>query len=136
MMKALNPDRVTPGHSATGTVKNFRRRQTVLLFAASWLWKGKSLAEIKKDSRMPEYAHWGSHPPLPTRLMAGLAILKHTYNLSDEALCARWIENPYYQLFCGEEFFRHDLPFDRTSITPIFYTKLGVSAWARKRSSR
>jgi len=24
-------------------------------------------------------------PPLPTRLMAGLAILKHTYNLSDEA---------------------------------------------------
>jgi IS5 family transposase len=25
-------------------------------------------------------------PPLPTRLMAGLAILKHTYDLSDEAL--------------------------------------------------
>ena len=56
-------------------------------------------------------------PPLPTRLMAGLAILKHTYNLSDEALCERWVENPYYQLFCGEEFFRHDLPFDRSSIT-------------------
>lgn len=33
-------------------------------------------------------------PPLPTRLMAGLAILKHTFNLSDEVLCARWIENP------------------------------------------
>jgi transposase, IS5 family len=27
--------------------------------------------------------------PLPVRLMAGLAILKHTYNLSDEALAAR-----------------------------------------------
>ena len=63
------------------------------------------------------YTDQPGHPPLPTRLMAGLAILKHTYNLSDEALCARWIENPYYQLFCGEEFFRHDLPFDRTSIT-------------------
>lgn len=49
--------------------------------------------------------------------MAGLAILKHTFNLSDEALCERWTENPYYQLFCGEEFFRHDLPFDRSSIT-------------------
>ena len=36
-------------------------------------------------------------PPLPTRLMAGLAILKHTFNLSDEELCARWIENPSYQ---------------------------------------
>lgn len=56
-------------------------------------------------------------PPLPTRLMAGLAILKATYNLSDEALCDRWVENPYYQLFCGEEFFQHALPFDRSSIT-------------------
>ena len=45
-------------------------------------------------------------PPLPTRLMAGLAILKHLHDLSDEALCARWLENPYFQLFCGEEFFR------------------------------
>src|SRR5437016_2524055 len=46
-------------------------------------------------------------PPLPTRLMAGLAILKHTYDLSDEVLCERWLENPYYQVFCGEEFFQH-----------------------------
>jgi transposase, IS5 family len=56
-------------------------------------------------------------PPLPTRLMAGLAILKHTYDLSDEALCERWVENPYYQYFCGEEFFQHRLPFDRSSMT-------------------
>jgi hypothetical protein len=52
-------------------------------------------------------------PPLPTRLMAGLAILKHTYDLSDEVLCERWVENPYYQFFCGEEFFQHRLVFDR-----------------------
>src|SRR3984957_16730858 len=56
-------------------------------------------------------------PPLPTRLMAGLAILKHTYDLSDEALCERWVENPYYQLFCGEEFFQHRPVFDRSSLT-------------------
>src|SRR6267378_6935138 len=56
-------------------------------------------------------------PPLPTRLMAGLAILKHTYDLSDEVLCERWIENPYYQFFCGEEFFQHALVFDRSSLT-------------------
>lgn len=43
-------------------------------------------------------------PPLPTRVMAGPAILKH-------------MENPYYQLFCGEEFFRHEAPFDRSSLT-------------------
>jgi IS5 family transposase len=56
-------------------------------------------------------------PPLPTRLMAGLAILKHTYDLSDEVLCERWVENPYYQFFCGEEFFQHGLVFDRSSLT-------------------
>jgi IS5 family transposase len=49
--------------------------------------------------------------------MAGLAILKSMHDLSDEALCARWAENPYFQLFCGEEFFRHALPFDRSSMT-------------------
>ena len=49
--------------------------------------------------------------------MAGLAILKHMYNLSDEVLCDRWIENPYYQYFCGEEFFQHRLVFDRSSLT-------------------
>jgi IS5 family transposase len=49
--------------------------------------------------------------------MAGLAILKHSYDLSDEGLCERWLENPYFQYFCGEEFFRHRLPFDRSSLT-------------------
>jgi len=56
-------------------------------------------------------------PPLPTRLVAGLFILKHTHNLSDEALCDRWVENPYFQYFCGEVVFRHELPFDRSSLT-------------------
>ncbi len=56
-------------------------------------------------------------PPLPTRLMTGLAILKHLHDLSDEVLCDRWRENPYFQLFCGEEFFQHELPFERSSLT-------------------
>src|SRR5581483_3223886 len=63
------------------------------------------------------YSDKPGHPPLPTRLMAGLAILKHTYDLSDEVLCERWVENPYYQYFCGEEFFQHRLAFDRSSLT-------------------
>jgi transposase, IS5 family len=63
------------------------------------------------------YTDAPGQPPLPTRLMAGLAILKHMDNLSDEVLTARWLENPYYQLFCGEEFFCHKAPFDRSSMT-------------------
>ena len=40
------------------------------------------------------YSLGSGHPALPTRLMAGLQILKFTENLSGEVLCARWIENP------------------------------------------
>jgi IS5 family transposase len=63
------------------------------------------------------YTDGPGQPPLPTRLMAGLAVLKHTFDLSDEALCERWVENPYYQYLCGEEFFQHRLIFDRSSIS-------------------
>lgn len=63
------------------------------------------------------YSDGPGQPPLPTRLMAGLCLLKYTFSLSDEELCARWIENPYYQYFCGEEFFQHQAPFDRSSLT-------------------
>lgn len=56
-------------------------------------------------------------PGLPTRLMAGLHLLKHIKGLSDEAVCAAWVENPYFQAFCGETHFQHRLPADRSSMT-------------------
>lgn len=70
------------------------------------------------DGRFSSVCRAGpGQPPLPTRLVAGLLILKHMHDLSDEALCARWVENPYYQYFCGEESFQHVLPFERSSLT-------------------
>ncbi|MBC8270151.1 MAG: IS5 family transposase [Rhodospirillaceae bacterium] len=63
------------------------------------------------------YTDGPGQPPLSNRLMAGLHILKYVDNLSDDEVCARWLENPYYQYFCGEEFFCHDLPLDRSSMT-------------------
>ncbi len=74
-----------------------------------WQAIGDRLGEMHDDGP--------GQPPLPTRLMAGLAILKHMHNLSDEELTARWVENPYYQHFCGEEHFCHKAPFDRSSMT-------------------
>src|SRR4051812_19432570 len=72
--------------------------------------------EIDWGGRFPSMCGVGpGQPPLPTRLVAGLFILKHMHNLSDEALCDRWVENPYFQYFCGEVVFRHELPFDRSS---------------------
>jgi IS5 family transposase len=70
------------------------------------------------DARFSSVCRRGpGQPPLPTRLVAGLLILKHMHDLSDEALCARWLENPYYQYFCGEEAFQHRPRFDRSSLT-------------------
>jgi len=54
---------------------------------------------------------------LPTRLMAGLQILKYMYSMSDAETCARWIDSPYLQHFCGETFFQYETPFDRSSMT-------------------
>ena len=56
-------------------------------------------------------------PAKATRLMVGLHYLKHTYDLSDEQTVARWVENPYWQYFCGFEFFQHALPIDPSLMT-------------------
>ena len=70
------------------------------------------------DDRFGSVCQTGpGQPGLPTRLVAGRFILKHMHNLSDEMLCARWIENPYYQYLCGELSSCHRLPFDRSSMT-------------------
>lgn len=59
----------------------------------------------------------GGRPGLRTRLMVGLHLIKHMDGLSDEAVCARFLDSPYVQLFCGETHFQHALPLDRSSMT-------------------
>jgi IS5 family transposase len=68
------------------------------------------------ESFAPLYCQDNGAPALPTRLMVGLFYLKYTTNLSDEALVERWLENPYWQYFCGETHFQTDFPCDPTSL--------------------
>ena len=35
---------------------------------------------------------------------------------SDESAVARFLENPYWQYFCGFEYFQHELPLDSSSL--------------------
>lgn len=56
-------------------------------------------------------------PATNPRLVAGLLYLQHTYGLSDEAVLARWVENPYFQHFTGETFFQHRLPIHPSSLS-------------------
>ncbi len=55
-------------------------------------------------------------PAVPTRLMAALLLLKHIKALSDEQVCAQWVETPYFPASRRGEFFRHELPLDRSSM--------------------
>lgn len=74
MMKALNPEHVIPGHGKPGTVKIFEDTEkyyALLLERVGALVKaGKSLSEIQKEVKMPEYAHWASQERFPTNVEA------------------------------------------------------------------
>ena len=63
-----------------------------------------------------QYSPGPGQPPLPTRLMVGLHYLKYAFDESDESVVARWLENPYWQYFCGYEFLQHELPLHPTSL--------------------
>lgn len=65
----------------------------------------------------PLYSDKVGRPGLLTRLMAGLHLVKHVKGLSDEEVCAQFVENPYVQFFCGETHFQTRLPVDRSSMT-------------------
>jgi IS5 family transposase len=56
-------------------------------------------------------------PGKDIRLLVGLHNHKHTFNESDESLLDRWVENPYWQYFCGFETMQHDVPLHSTSLT-------------------
>ena len=56
-------------------------------------------------------------PAKAVRLMVGLHYLKYTFNESDESLVERWVENPYWQYFCGYTHMQHVCPIHPTSMT-------------------
>jgi transposase, IS5 family len=63
------------------------------------------------------YADEIGRPGVNTRLMVGLLYLKHAFDESDESLVARWVENPYWQFFCGLSYMQHELPIDPSSLS-------------------
>jgi transposase, IS5 family len=63
------------------------------------------------------YAEELGRPGVNTRLMVGLLYLKHAFNESDESVVARWVENPYWQFFCGCHYMQHELPIDPSSMS-------------------
>ncbi len=66
-------------------------------------------------------------PAVPVRKMVGCMLLKQMYNLSDEAFVDRWVENVYWQYFCGETYFQFKKPFD-----PSDFVHFRGASWLRR----
>ena len=63
-------------------------------------------------------------PGLSTRLMVGLTYLKYLHNLSDEKVIKQFSQNPYWQYFCGFNYFQTQMPCEGSSLTR-FRERLG-----------
>ena len=87
---------------------NMKHETVRLAQAIDWRWLDDEVAPLFSDK---------GRPGLPTRFAVGLLLLKHIYNLSDEQVCDRWIYDPYFQYFTGEEFFQHRFPHERSDLT-------------------
>ncbi len=73
--------------------------------------------ESFEDSFGKHFKESLGQPPKPIRLMVGLLMLQHMEGLSDVQVVTKWVENPYWQAFCGYDYLQWELPVDDSSMT-------------------
>ena len=92
-------------------LQHFIREEHKLILLSkriNWDWMEAELSKF--------YCLDNGRPSVPIRTVAGMLLLRRMFNESDESVIERWVENPYWQYFCGEVYFRHEPPFDRTEL--------------------
>src|ERR1700731_2628931 len=87
---------------------NMKHELVHLAGKLDWDWIDGEIAPLYSDR---------GRPGIETRFVIGLLLLKHIYGLSDEAVCERWVYDPYFQHFTGEEFFQHEFPHERSDLS-------------------
>jgi transposase, IS5 family len=87
---------------------NMRHELVQLAGKLDWEWLDNEIAPLYSDK---------GRPGIETRFVIGLLLLKHIYGLSDEGACERWVHDPYFQHFTGEEFFQHVFPHERSDLS-------------------
>jgi IS5 family transposase len=105
-------------HETTGSADLFRARLEQIINMKhelvqlagkiDWEWIDGEIAPLYSDK---------GRPGIETRFVIGLLLLKHIYGLSDEGVCGRWVHDPYFQHFTGEEFFQHEFPHERSDLS-------------------
>ena len=87
---------------------NMKHELVLLADKIDWDWIDGEVAPLYSEN---------GRPGIETRFMIGLLLLKHIFGLSDEGVCERWVHDPYFQFFTGEEFFQHDFPHERSDLS-------------------
>jgi IS5 family transposase len=87
---------------------NMKHELVQLAGKIDWGWIDEEIAPLYSDQ---------GRPGIETRFVVGLLLLKQIYGLSDEGVCERWIHDPYFQHFTGEEFFQHAFPHERSDLS-------------------
>ena len=87
---------------------NMKHELVQLAGKLDWTWIDSEIAPLYSDQ---------GRPGVETRFVIGLLLLKHIYGLSDEGVCERWVHDPYFQYFTGEEFFQHEFPHERSDLS-------------------
>ena len=87
---------------------NMKHELVQLAGKIDWAWIDSEIAPLYSDK---------GRPGIETRFMIGLLLLKHMFGLSDEGVCERWVYDPYFQHFTGEEVFQHEFPHERSDLS-------------------
>jgi len=105
-------------HETTGEGDLFRARLDQIINMEHELVElaGRLDWEHLDEQIAPLYSDKG-RPGIATRFVIGLMLLKHIFGLSDEEVCERWVYDPYFQYFTGEEFFQHRFPHERSDLS-------------------
>jgi IS5 family transposase len=87
---------------------NLKHELVQLAGKIDWAWIDSEIAPLYSEN---------GRPGIETRFVIGLLLLKHIYGLSDDGVCDRWVYDPYFQHFTGEEFFQHVFPHERSDLS-------------------
>src|ERR1700761_8668551 len=87
---------------------NLKHELVQLAARIDWDWIDREVAPLYSEN---------GRPGIEARFVIGLLLLKHIYGLSDEGVCERWVYDPYFQHFTGEEFFQHEFPHERSDLS-------------------
>ena len=100
-------------------ILNMKHELVLLADKIDWDWL---------DAELAPYFSGHGRPAESVRFMIGMLLQKHTYTLSDEQVWDRWVENPYFQYFTGEEFFQHELVHERSGLSQMAFGPLRAGA--------